>query len=290
MVLFCDTDSELSFATIRKYGLEVIKMPYIFRGEELFPDENMDMHEFFEAMRNGEVPTTAAINVQNYIDYFTPYFEKGEDILYVSFGTPFSHTFEAMNIAIEQLKAEYPSVRFEWFDTKCISMATGIIVYAAAKLYREGKSIDKIVSVLKDIAPKANCLIAVDDLVYLKRGGRVSTVAAAVATMLNLKPILRIPEDGVLEVYQKKMGRKQSIQFLVEEVCSQAVMTDRYPIVVLHADCNEECDRVIEKIKSARPDADVWKYEVGPVIGAHCGPNTIGICFFGNERIPSVKK
>ncbi len=289
MVLFCDTDSEISFDIIKEYNLQVIKMPYVFKGEELFPDENTDMHEFFDAMRNGEVPTTAALNIQNYIDYFKPFFEKGEDILYVSFGTPFSHTFNAMNIAVAQLQEQYPTVRFEWFDTKCISMAAGIIVYAAALLYKEGKTIDEIVSVLTELEPKANAIIAIDDLKYLKRGGRVSPWKAAIASTFKIKPILRIPENGILEMFQRKQGRKQSLQYIIGEVVETAILTDKYPIVVMNADCGEQCDYVIKKIKEGRPEATVWKYDVGPVIGAHCGPDTIGICYFGGNR-PQTKK
>ncbi len=288
-VLFCDTDSELSFDTIEELGLQVIYMPYVFKGVEAYPQKDTDMPAFFNAMREGEIPTTAALNVQNYLDYFTPYFEKGEDILYVSFGTPYSQTFNAMNIAVKQLKEQYPNVRFEWFDTKTISMASGLLVYAAGLMYKQGASIDEIVAKLTELEPYANCTIAVESLTYLKRGGRVSSFAATMGALLNIKPILKMPEYGVLENVEKTRGRKQSIQYLIDDLQSNYSNLKEYPIVLQHANAPEECAYMREKITALFPDATIWTYEIGPVIGAHCGPGTLAISYFGSKR-PQAKK
>lgn len=287
-VLFCDTDSELDFKLMEELGCHIIKMPYIFKGEELYPEADMDMKAFFDAMRSGEVPTTAALNAANYIEYFEPYFMKGEDILYVAFGSPYSQTFNAMNMAVKELKEKYPSVRFECFDTKCISLATGLQVYIAGKLYKEGKNIDEILAVLKEVEPYAQAVIAVGDLKYLKRGGRVSALAAAFGTILDIKPVIKMPKLGVLEPVKKAKGRRKAIQEVINDTVELA-NTD-YPIVVLHADCYDDCKLVHEKLSAALPDAEIWDYMVGPVIGAHCGPDTIATCYIGKEVRPDSKK
>ena len=287
-VLFCDTDSELDFGLMEELGYKVIKMPYIFKNEELYPHANINMKEFFDAMRNGEVPTTAALNVDNYLEYFEPYFAQGEEILYVAFGSPYSQTFNAMNIAVKELKEKYPSARFEIFDTKCISLATGLQVYIAGKLYQEGKSIDEIIAVLKEIEPNAQAVIAVGDLKYLKRGGRVSALAATFGTILNIKPVLKMPKLGVLEPVKKAKGRKLAIKEVIDDTI--ALADTRYPIVILHADCIEDCNYIHEKLAAALPGAELWDYMVGPVIGAHCGPDTVATCYIGKEPRPESKK
>ncbi len=288
-VLFCDTDSELSFDLIEEFGLHVIYMPYVFKGKEEYPKKDTNMKEFFEAMREGEVPTTAALNFQNYIDYFEPYFKQGEDILYVSFGSQYSQTFNAMNLAVNELKEKYPNASFRWFDTKTICMASGLLVYVAGSMYKQGKSIDEIIEKLTELEPHANAVLAVESLTYLKRGGRVSSASATFGTLLNIKPILKMPAYGVLENIEKTRGRKQSIQYVIDDFNKNQLDFDSYPIYVMHADALEECLYIKEKLKETYPNANIVMQEIGPVIGAHCGPGTIGICYFGTER-PQSKK
>lgn len=285
-VLFCDTNCELNYKLAKEYDLKVIRMPYTLEGIESYFDlgENTDFQEFYRKVRGGAMPITSGLNETNYTEYFEPFFQAGEEILYISFSSKMSATFEQMDKAVKALREKYPNVRFERFDTKAISMSAGISVYAAAKMFKEGKTIDEIIAFLTYFAPRVNATCTVDDLKHLVKGGRLSAAAAFVGGMLKLKPIIRLSEDGVLYPADKVISRNKALKTLVNDVVNRVEDIDKYPIVVLNADCKAEADKMISEIKEAKPDADIWSYDVGPVVGTHCGPGTLAVCFVAENR------
>ena len=176
-VLFCDTDCELWYTTARDLGLKVIGMPYTVNGEEKLYDlgENTDFVGFFNQMKAGATVTTSGLNFDTYYEIFEPYFEKGEDILYIAFSSKMSNTFEPMQKAVDELSAKYPSASFRRFDTLNISMGAGLMVYMAAKFFNEnGGDVDKTYNYLDSILNNIGIYFVVDDLKYLARGGRLS--------------------------------------------------------------------------------------------------------------------
>jgi EDD domain protein, DegV family len=284
---FFDTDCELWLDKTKELGLKnIILMPYTLKGKEYFYDlgENYDAKEFFKLMREGETPITSALNPEDYKNYFEPFYKKGEDIFYVSFSSEMSGTFKYMDAAIAELAKKYPKVKFTRYDTKAISMGGGILVYAAALAYNEGKSVEEIIALLDSLRDLTNVFIVVDDLKYLKRGGRLSAVQAAIGGILNIKPIIKLTKEGKLAALGKVQGRNKALATIADETIASAAMYDKYPITVLNADCEEDGKRVADKIRAALPGAVVREAEIGPVIGAHCGPGTVGICFIGKER------
>lgn len=288
---FCDTNCEINYKTAAELGIKnIIRMPYTICDKEYFYDlgEKYDPKWFFNLVREGNIPITSALNPEDYKSYFEPFFKAGEDILYVSFSSEMSGTFKYMDMAVKELSAIYPSVKFKRYDTKGISMAAGLSVMAAAKAYNAGKSVEEICAYLDTIVPYINASVVVDDLQHLKRGGRLTAVKAALGTLLKLKPIIKLSEKGVLSPVENVAGRNKALMTITEEIIQKADNFEDFPIVIMNADCLEDAERVKAKILAAHPNATVWQYNVGPVIGTHCGPGTIGICYKSKERRPVI--
>ena len=280
---FCDSNCELWFDKVESLGINYISMPYTVGDNEYYYDlgKNTDNRKFFEDMRKGAVPKTSALNMQNYIDYFEPVLKQGEDIIYVTFSHKMSATFESMAKAIEQLKQTYPERTVSVVDTKHISMAAGIVVYYAAKLHNEGASDGEVVKFVESFRERVKCYFTVSNLIYLKRGGRLSSFKAFVGTLFDIKPIIS-NIDGKLENIEKSKGRKKSLKDLTGYLEKDKVDLS-YPIVIMNADCDPDADYTVSAIREKYPDAEIWEQLVGPVIGSHCGPDTIGVIFVAAE-------
>ncbi len=276
---FCDADCELDYKIIDELGITLIKMPYSLDGKEEFFDcgRTTDFKNFFDRMREGAVAKTQALNAYDYVQYFEPVFAAGEDVLYVSFSHKMSGTFAYMNSALEELKAKYPERKCTVVDTQSISMGAGVIVYFAAKLHNEGKSDEEVVAFVENFRKCVKVYFTVDDLIYLKRGGRLTSFKAVMGNILNLKPIIGI-KDGQLVNLESVKGRKKALNNMVSCLQKDDIDTS-YPLVMLNADAEEDKDYLTELIREVYPNIDIWHFCVGPVIGCHCGPGTIGIIF-----------
>lgn len=280
---FCDADCELDYKVIEELGISLIKMPFTLDGkEELFDcGKTTDYKGFFDKMRKGASAKTQALNAYDYVQYFEPVFAAGEDILYVSFSHEMSGTFVSMRNALDELKDKYPDRKCTVVDTKSISMGAGIIVYFAAKLHNEGKSDEEVVSFVEQFREKVKVYFTVDDLVYLKRGGRLTSFKAAMGTILNLKPIIGI-EKGKLVSLETAKGRKKALHNLVNYIGKDEIDTS-YPIIILNAVSDNDRDYLKELILESYSGLEVWDFNVGPVIGCHCGPGTLGVIFVSKK-------
>ena len=284
--LICDSNCEIWYTLAEELGIGYIAMPYTFReGEECYYDlgRNTDFKAFYSAVRAGTVPRTMALNPEDYKDFFRPYFERGEDVLYISFSHAMSGTFGSLDAALAELKEEFPGRTCTVFDTKAISLGAGMQVEAAARLKNAGASDEEVLAFLETFRGRLGCYFEVDDLMHLKRGGRLSAAAAVAGTLLGLKPILTFNEEGGLSVYEKAMGRKKAMRMLAEH-CIKEMTAPEYPVYVLDADCPEEGDALAALIREKRPEANIRRQTVGPVIGAHCGPGTLAVLFIGDSR------
>lgn len=278
-ILICDSDCELWYERADELGLKVIKMPYVIDGEERPYDlgRGEDPKEFFDKMRKGAKASTAALNGEDYREFFEPLFQAGEDMLYIAFSSKMSGTFNYLEPVIKELSEKYPDAKYKRFDTLSISMGAGIQVYLAAKYFNEGHTTDETYAYLESIRDKHRIYFAVDDLTYLKRGGRISPAAAAFGNILQLKPILKVGEEGELAVVSKEKGNKKALNYMLNTLFETEVDTSA-PIVVLNADKQEDGDKIIAAIRERYGDGvEIWDQQIGPVIGAHCGPGTAGI-------------
>lgn len=286
-VFFCDTNCELWHTKAKELGLNVIKMDYIVDDVEYFYDlgENTDFKAFFDKMRSGSVPKTSGLNEQDYINYFEPHLKAGKDIIYVHFSSKLSGTFNNMRLAIEELKKTYPDRKIDTVDTLSISMGAGILVYFAGKMWCGGASNAEIIKWVEDNRNKFATYFIVEDLKYLHRGGRVSTAKKVLGNLLGIKPHICVCEDGSLENVGKSNGFAKGMLDLVEIMKKLGDNVKDYPIVVLSADNDKFADLLEEHIKSNfGVDAEIWRQPVGPVIGTHAGPGTIGLIFHSKSR------
>lgn len=290
-VLIFDSNCELWYSRAEELGLDYISMPYTYNDEVYYYDlgKNTDFKKFFDTVRAGTVPKTMALNPEEYKEFLTPYFEKGEDILYISFSHKMSGTFASLDIALNELKEKYPERKCTVFNTNAISVGALIMVEKAASLKKEGKSDEEIVECLKEFTNHIAVYFVVDDLMHLKRGGRLSGVAAVAGTVLNLKPILTYDAEGGLSVLEKVVGRKKALRKLAEKVIA-SWKDKQYPIYIFDADCLDEAKTVANMIKEKCPDATIIHQTIGPVIGSHCGPDTIAIGFIADSRPIPLKQ
>ncbi len=280
-VFFTDTDCEMDYTDAEKLGMKVIGMPYTIKGQEYVYDygKNTDIKAFYSQMRAGEIVTTSALNSNDYLEYFEPVLSKGEDVLYVHFSSELSGTFNNMQIAINILKEKYPKRKITVFDTKNISLGGGLIAIEACKLHNSGASDAEVVKFLENFIDKVAVYFYVDSLTYLKRGGRISAMSAVMGSMLNIKPILTVSGEGKLEKLTTVKGTKKALDFLYNKFESEYCNNDKYELFIIDADNKEVGDELAERVRNSGKKVKIRRIDVGPVIGAHAGPGTIGIIF-----------
>jgi DegV family protein with EDD domain len=285
-VFMTDSDSDLPFHLKEKYDIPVVYMPYALNGKEYFDDlgQTLDHKSYYDAMRNGANPVTSALNEAAYIDYFEPVLKSGKDLLFVAFSSKLSCTLQAAGTAREELLKKYPDRKITIVDTLSISGPMTLLVLKAHEMYRAGKPMEEVASWLENNKLRCQAYFTVDDLKYLKRGGRISGAAAVVGTMLDLKPIIVEASDGSLQAGEKVRGRKKALAYIVDAMMKAEPDPAESPIIVLNADAPEDAERVKTSVEQKLPGATVLIEHVGPVIGAHAGPGTVALCFLGKEN------
>jgi len=281
MKLFTDSNCEMSFECLKELGLELIRMPYILDGEMNYYDlgENINIGDFYKSMREGSVAKTTALNEHDYTEYFKPALESGEDILYISFAHSMSATFESMNKAIDTLKIEYPDRTITCIDTCLISVAGGEMVRRVALAYKEGALLGDIIKLVERLREKIVVYFTVDDLEYLRRGGRISRMKSFVGSILGVKPVLHMNSaGGYLEKIGAAKGRKAALKQMAGFALDNEIDKEQ-GIIILYAECIEDANQIKELLEEKYSDVNIKLSEVGPVVGAHSGPGTIGVCF-----------
>lgn len=284
--LFCDSNCELWFTTVKELGLNLIRMPYVIDEQEYFYDmgETHDFKTFFEKMRAGAVPKTSALNEYAYTQYFEPILARGEDIYYITFSHQMSGTFSAMKNAIAQLKEKYPEREIRYKDSKTISLGSGFITYYGALKYKDGATMDEMDEYLDELIAHTATYFAVDDLTYLYRGGRVSGTSRVIGNLLGIKPILYVNEEGKILNIQKAKGMRKAMTAMLGYMKEKGSELDKYKIYILQADCQEQAENFKQAIQAQFGKVEVEIQPVGPVIGSHCGPGTVGVIFHCKER------
>ncbi len=284
--LFCDSNCELWYKTVEELGLNVIRMPYIIDGQEYFYDmgENTDFKAFFEKMRNGSTPTTAALNEVAYMEYFEPILARGEDIYYITFSHQMSGTFEAMKRVITQLKEKYPEREIRYKDSKSICLGAGFVVYYGALKYKEGATMDELDAYLDALIPHSDMYFAVEDLTYLYRGGRVSGSKRFFGNLLGIKPILHMNEEGKILNVDKGTGFKKALFKMRGYMKTNGLDVNQYKVFIIHADNEVEANAFADSLRAEFGELDLSIQPIGPVIGTHCGPGTVGLIFHCKEK------
>ena len=282
-----DSTIDLTQKMIEELELTVISLRFTIDGKT-YKDKSdmseMSTETFYAKLREGKMSTTSQINADEFTRTFEPILEAGEDVLYIAFSSGLSGTCQSAYIARDELKEKYPERKIYVFDSLCASMGEGLLAYQAALLKRAGTDIDSLYKWLGENVLKLCHWFTVDDLNHLKRGGRVSTTAALVGTMLGIKPVLHVDDEGHLIPVSKVRGRRQSLDALVQKMAETAIHPDEQTIFISHGDCLKDAEYVAEQVRSKFGVKNIQINFVGPVIGAHSGPGTVALFFFGTQR------
>ena len=286
-VFMTDSNSDIHYTIRDQYQIPIVYMPYVIEGKEYFADlgEGGDDTGFYDKMRAGAVPVTSLLPTPAYLEYFEPILESGKDILFIAFSSQLSNTIANIYEAREEPLKKYPQRKILVVDTMSISAPQALLVLRAHEMYREGKSMEEIGKWVDDNKMRSHAVLTVDDLVYLKRGGRISGASALMGSMLDLKPILMLGKNGKIVPAEKVQGRKRALRTLAERTAELIENPESQTLLIIHADAYDDAARLAELIKAKVPALkEIEVRLVGPVIGTHCGPGTLASCFLGKER------
>ena len=286
-VILTDSSADLGADMVRQLDIEVLPLSFTI-GQQTYhnyPDNReMDPHAFYQLLRSGQVATTSAVNVAQYTDILEPMLQAGKDVLILAFSSGLSTTYNSSRIAVEELSEKYPERKLYTVDTLCASLGQGLLVYLAAKLREQGRSIEEVRDWAEENKLHMCHQFTVDDLHFLKRGGRISATTAVVGSMLQIKPVLHVDNEGHLINIAKARGRQASLRALVDKMEKTVTDPTGQVVFISHGDCLEDAQTVEKMVKERLGVKEVYINYVGPVIGAHSGPGTLALFYVGSER------
>ena len=286
-VIITDSSCDLPDSLVKELELEVLPLAFIMDGKTYrnYPDNReMSPDEFYGKEREGLMATTNAVNVGEATDAIEAALKQGRDVLVLAFSSGLSTTYNSFKIAADELAEQYPGRKVYAVDTLCASLGQGMFVYQAAKLRQEGKSIEEVRDWAEENKMRQCHYFTVNDLFFLKKGGRVSAATAVVGTMLQIKPVLHVDDEGHLINIAKARGRKASLTALVDKVGELAEDPASQTMFISHSDCQEDAQFVADEIKKRYGTKKIIINFIGPVIGAHTGPGCVALFFTGKHR------
>jgi DegV family protein with EDD domain len=288
-IIFTDSAADLSREQLEKWDIKMV--PLKFKIDEKtycndHSDQDMAPKKFYDLLRARKTVSTSQANVEDFKERFRECLVKGLDILYIAFSSVLSGTYNSATIAIKELKEEYPNSKIIAVDTLSASFGEGLLVYYALQKKKENFTIEQTAKFIEEIKLNVCHWFTLDDLFHLKRGGRISATAAVLGSMLGIRPILHVDNKGNLVMMRKIRGRQAALNALLDEMrksfdpkASQIV-----GIAIIHSDADEDAKFLKEQIIQTFNVKNIFIQMIGPVIGGHVGPGTIGLIFLGNER------
>lgn len=277
--IITDSASDLPQDLIEKYHVHVIPTPVTINGTDYFDGKTIFPEQFYKIQAEGADIKTYHINQYMFYENFKPYAQAGDEVLYLCFSTGIAGTFNAANLAKEQLLEEYPDFDITIIDTKCASMGFGLVVYKCLRMQENGASRELITEAAQYFCEHMEHIVTVETLEYLYRGGRLSKTSAVLGGVLDIKPIIEVDEKGALVAVEKIRGRHKSLKRVVDIVCERGVDLDKQLIGVVHGNDPDTCDKVSEMLMERTHCRGIIKSWVGCAIGAHTGPGIIGVVF-----------
>lgn len=282
-VIFTDSSSDLPASVADQLGVTVIPLEVNMEGDLKLNNE-IDIKEFYEYLRAKHGAKTSAINMDRFMETFEPVAASGKDILYIAFSSGLSATYMAAKNAAEELMEKYPDRKIVVVDSLCASLGQGLMVKLAVDKKNEGADIDAVAAYVEENKLHLCHWFTVEDLFFLKRGGRVSAATAVVGTMLQIKPVLHVDNEGKLISMDKVRGRQGSIKALLEKMKATAIEPAKQTVYISHGDCYDDAKKLADMVTEELGTTDILVSEIGPVIGAHSGPGTVALFFLGTER------
>ena len=282
--IITDSGSDLSEALLNQLDVRRVSLTVNFKGETLNDSVDAGIKDLYDGLRTGHTATTSAVNPDRWASAMKETLEEGKDALVIAFSSGLSTTYQSAVIAAEELRETYPQRKILVVDSLCASLGQGLLVYYACTKRDEGMDIESLAAWLEENRLHLCHWFTVNDLMYLKRGGRVSAATAAVGTMLNIKPVLHVDDEGHLISVSKVRGRKASIEALAAKVGQLGEGFDNRVAFISHGDCLEDAQTLAAMLKERYGVQEVIIGYVGAVIGSHSGPGTLALFFLGTHR------
>ena len=283
-VIITDSASDLSPERAKEYGVSLIPLTVTVEGSDPVPDTEADKKELYAELRAKKSATTSAINYEAALEAIGAEVGAGNDVLYIGFSSGLSSTASTGILVCKELSEQYPDRKVYGVDSLCASLGEGLLVYLAAKTRDSGASIEEVRDYVEDTKLHLCHWFTVDDLFFLKRGGRVSAATAVVGSMLSIKPVMHVDNEGHLINVGKARGRKASLEALVNKMAETAVDPASQTVFICHGDCIEDAEYTANLIRERLGVKDIMIDYTGAVIGSHSGPGTLAIFFLGTHR------
>lgn len=286
-VLLTDSSCDLPVALADKMELAVLPLSVFVEGKKYLnylDEREISLKDFYSMLRTNVPTKTSAANINDFEEFMEPFLKEGKDILYIAFSSGLSGTYNASAIAAQELMEKYPERKVYCVDTLAASLGQGMLIYYAWQEKQRGKNIEEVRDFLEENKLHLCHWFTIDDLMFLKRGGRISASTAVLGSMLNIKPVLHVDNDGKLISVDKARGRKASIRALVERAGQLGVNLQEQTIFICHGDCEEDANYLADQMRSRFGIKEIIINPIGPVIASHSGPGTLSVFFFGSER------
>ena len=284
-IIFTDSACDIAPELLKEWGVKYQNLTFHFVDEEReYQNEEMSPADFYACMRAGRVAKTAAINVETFKAAFEEVLKQGLDLLYLGFSSGLSNTSNAGQLAANELAELYPERKIIVIDTICASAGQGLLVYLTVQKKNEGANIEEAAAYARELVPHLCHWFTVDDLMFLKRGGRVSPAVALIGTMLNIKPVMHVDDEGHLIKVSQARGRKASLKAIVEQYDALALTPDAGTVFICHGDCMDDAKRLAGMVREKHGVEVKLITYTGTVIGAHSGPGTLALFFLGKHR------
>lgn len=283
-VIITDSSSDLTKDILSDSSLALLQLDVLVEGEESRANCDVDIKEFYGKLRAKKGATTSAVNIDKFLEIFESYLKDGSDVLYLGFSSGLSGTYNAGLVAAKELAEKYPERKIYAIDTLAASLGQGLLVNYAVNMKNDGADIDTVRDFIEENKLHLCHWFTVDDLFFLKRGGRVSAATAVVGSMLSIKPVLHVDNKGRLISVSKARGRKAAIDALFDKMKETAIEPENQTIFISHGDATEDAEYLADRIREELHVKEVKIGYVGPVIGAHAGPGVLALFFIGSER------
>ena len=284
-VICTDSACDISPELLSEWGVPVRPLTFRFDGEDKeYSNFDMPEQEFYAKMREGGVAKTAAVNTEAFKDAFESVLKEGKDVLYLGFSSGLSTTYNSARLAAAALAEDYPDAKILTVDTLCASAGEGLFVYLVLEKKNSGASIDEAFAYANELVPSLCHWFTVDDLVYLKRGGRISPAAAFFGNLIGIKPVLHVDDEGHLVNVEKVRGRRGAVSAMADKYGETALDKEGGTVFISHADCIKDAELLASMLKERYGATVKIITYVGPVIGAHSGPGTLALFFVGKYR------
>jgi DegV family protein with EDD domain len=282
-----DSAANLPEEMIEQYNLHVLSLSFLVDDDEFYSYEKgktTDLSQFYQMMRDKKDIRTSLVNIEDAMNLCGDILKEGKNLLYIGFSSGLSGTFQSVSLALQDLKELYPNQKIYYVDTLAAALGEGLLVHMAADLKAQGKPIEEVYQWVIDNRLKLCHWFTVDDLFFLKRGGRVSATSAVIGTALNIKPVMHVDNEGHLIVMEKVRGRKKALDSLISHMDETVIDPENQWVYISHGDCIEDAEYVAKNVKEKFNVRNVLVRILDPVIGAHSGPGTVALFFTGNKR------